>query len=89
MLNLFLPFYVTYVKKKHVLYCPIIMMQYKTNNAFMKTTSFIRAASVTYKLIRRVAEVSIGVFVEPQILLSAGGTLTRRLPREHAPPEIF
>ena len=37
---------------------------------------------------RRVAKVSIGVFVEPQILLSAGGALTRGF-RGHAPPEIF
>ena len=37
---------------------------------------------------RRVAKVSIGVFVEPQILLSAGGVLTRGV-RGHAPPETF
>ena len=35
---------------------------------------------------RRVAKVSIGVFVEPQILMSAGGTLTRGF-RGHAPSD--
>ena len=39
-------------------------------------------------MFRRVAKVSIGVFVEPQFLLSAGGALTRGV-RGHAPPEIF
>ena len=38
--------------------------------------------------VRRVAKVLIGVFVEPQILLSAGGALTRGV-RGHAPPESF
>ena len=37
---------------------------------------------------RRVAKVLIGVFVEPQILLSAGGALTRGF-RGHATPESF
>ena len=37
---------------------------------------------------RRVAKVLIGVFVEPQILLSAGGALTRGV-RGRASPEIF
>ena len=37
---------------------------------------------------RRASKVSIGVFVEPQILMSAGGALTRGV-RGHAPPEIF
>ena len=37
---------------------------------------------------RRVAKVSIGVFVEPQILLSAGGALTRGV-RGMLPLEIF
>ena len=36
----------------------------------------------------RVAKVSIGVFVEPHISLSAGGALTWGI-RGHAPPEIF
>ena len=38
--------------------------------------------------VRHVAKVSIGVLVEPQILLSTGGVLTRGF-RGHAPPEIF
>ena len=36
---------------------------------------------------RRVAKVSIGVFVEPQILLNTGGALTRG--PGHDLPEIF
>ena len=38
--------------------------------------------------VRRVAKVSIGVFVESQILLSAGGALTRGVWGD-APPKIF
>ena len=45
----------------------------------------VRNLQINY---RRVAKVSIGVFVEPQFLLSAGDALTRGL-RGHAPPEIF
>ena len=37
---------------------------------------------------RREAKVSIGVFVEPQILLSAGGALTRGV-RGHAPQKCL
>ena len=37
---------------------------------------------------RRVTNVSIGVFIEPQSLLSAGGALTTGV-RGHGPPEIF
>ena len=39
-------------------------------------------------IFRRVAKVSIGVFVGPQILLSAGGALTRGV-WGHASPDIF
>ena len=48
----------------------------------------VRISNFTQMRCRRVAKVSIGVFVEPQILLSAGGALTREV-RGHAPPEMF
>ena len=64
---------------------------YALNRSLWRRTSLFRrlfSRSLSISLFRRVAKVSIGVFVEPQTLLIAVGALTKGV-QVHAPLEIF